>query len=148
MNSVYLCDQGITEDLALNQEHLSKLLFLNQTDNILSPKSKTIIYVGEKWLRIDSLEKNSSLYYNNNYLFTFTDSTLNECKNYPVKSSPYLYIGLNRMIANNQIQSGNGLKNFKISMLNCFVNQEPDMKINIKEMKYTYGDGETLVIFL
>lgn len=146
MNSVYLCDQGITEDAALNQDHLSKLLFLNETDKVIDPKSKVIIYIGEKWFRIDSLETNTSLYYNNNYLFTFTENTLDDCKDYPVKTSPYLYIGLNRVIASSQLNQGKGLSNAKISMLNCFLNQEPDMKIDIKEMRYSYGDAETMVI--
>ena len=29
-------------------------------------------------------------------------------------------------------------------MINCLINPEPDMKINVKDLRYSYGDGESL----
>ena len=145
MNSVYLCDQSINNDLVINEDQLSNLLLLNESFNLLTPKSKIVIYVGEKWFRIDNLDTNTSLYYNNKYMFTFNDSSLSEqCKDYSTRESPYLYIGLNRVIGDSEIEPGKGLCQAKISFLNCFINPEPDMKINVKEMRYTYGDSESL----
>jgi hypothetical protein len=107
MNSVYLCDQGVSDESVLNKEQISRLLFLNETIGMISPKTKLIIYVSEKWFRIDNLEKGTSLYYNNNYLFTFYENNItHSCRETSNGVSPYLYIGLNRVIADNSILPG------------------------------------------
>lgn len=139
-----MCDQGVNDDLVISQDQISRLLFLNESTSLLNPKAKVVIYIAEKWFRIDNIDKKTSLYYNNKYLFTFNENKQDQCKEYSNLKSPFLYIGLNRVIADSQLLPGKGLKQAKISFLNCFLNGEPDMKINVKDMRYTYGDGESL----
>lgn len=77
MSSVSLCDQGVSiEDRSMD---LSKLLLINQTQSYIYPKTKLVLYVTENWFRVDNLERNTTIYYNNKYLFTF--SKPNEVKN-------------------------------------------------------------------
>lgn len=146
MSSLNLCEQNVDQqDISVD---LSKILLLNESLGFVSPKSKLTIYISEKWFRIDSLEKNASFYYSNDFLFSFRKSKLSEkCENnsfYNHKVSPFLYIGLNRVIADSKLEPGSGLCNADISFLNCFTNSEPDVDVNVAEMKYNIQDSETV----
>ena len=151
MSSVNLCDQEYSSQPPLAD--LSKVLLLNESHSYLNPKSKIIVYISEKWFRIDNLEKKSSFYYNNDFLFTFDQrATLSEkCSknilNKPPynRRSPFLYIGLNRVIADAEVSPGSGVCKADISFLNCHMNSEPDMDIKINEMTYkSNDDNETI----
>lgn len=148
MSSLNLCDQDVVQDGSVD---ISRLLFLNESLSFLNPKSKIVLYISEKWFRVDNLEKNTSFYYNNNYLFTFHKSKLSEkCEKslyntWPYnKISPFLYIGLNRVIADSKLSPGSGLCNAEISFLNCHMNSEPDMEVNVAEMKYNQVDKQNI----
>lgn len=148
MSSVNLCDQEYVYDPLVD---ISKILLLNESVAYLNPKSKIIIYVSEKWFRVDSLEKNTSFYYNNDYLFTFHKAALSErCSKHPMNKpplnrlSPYLYIGLNRAIADAKISPGSGLCKVDVSFLDCQMSAQPDSDINVTEMKYKINDNETI----
>ena len=149
LSSVNLCDQGVAPDPSID---ISSLLYLNESNSFLTPQSKMIIYVSEKWFRVDNLEKKTSFYYNSDYLFTFRKPQLTErCKanpfyDYPLnRPSPYLYIGLNRVIADSKLAAGSGLCGAKISMLNCNLNSEPDLDVNVQEEKFNHIDKDNIV---
>lgn len=149
MSSVNLCDQEVTYDETVD---VSRILLLNETPSYIYPKTKLILYVAEKWLRVDNLERNTSFYYNNNYLFTFEKSPIlsDNCeksfynKSPYNKSSPFLYIGLNRVIGDKSMV-GSGLCNAEISFLNCYTEPEPDIEVNIAEMDFKQLDKEDIV---
>lgn len=150
MSSANLCDQGVSMD---DQSiETSKILFLNETPSFILPKTKLVLYITEKWFRVDNAERNLSIYYNNNYLFTFSKATevSSKCEqsslNKPPynKPSPYLYIGLNRIIADRS-QTGSGLCNAEISFLNCYTAPEPDLDINVAQMDFKQKDRENIM---
>lgn len=152
MSSVNLCDQKVD---AGDLVDATRILFLNETPSYIFPKTKLIVYVAEKWIRVDNLERNTSFYYNNDYLFTFWPEALSEnCRhssfNKPPlnRLSPFLYIGLNRAIASDPAVAptapGSGLCNAEISFLNCFTEAEPDLEVNIAEMDYKQYDKEDI----
>ncbi len=151
LSSVNLCDQGVAPDPNTPID-ISSLLFLNESNGFLTPQSKVIIYVSEKWFRIDNPEKNASFYYNSDYLFTFRRAQLTErCKSSPYythplnRPSPFLYIGLNRVIADVSQAPGSGLCSARISMLNCFMNSQPDLDVNVQGVNYNQVDKENIV---
>jgi hypothetical protein len=152
LSSVNLCDQGVAPDPA-SPIDLASLLFLNESSGYLTPQSKVVIYVSEKWFRVDNLEKNTSFYYNSDYLFTFRRAQLTErCKSSPYyghsplnRASPFLYIGLNRVIADAQLAPGSGMCSAKISMLNCHMNSQPDLEVNVQGMNYNHADKDNIV---
>ena len=153
MSSVNLCDQEFTKEPQIDT---SRILLLNESRSYINPKSKIIVYISEKWFRIDNLEKRSSFYYNNEYLFTFgRNVTLSEtcAKNQLNKPpynrrSPYLYLGLNRVIADAKLSPGAGLCKADISFLNCHMNNEPDMKIDVNEMSYVSNDNNETITWV
>lgn len=130
----------------------SSLLFLNESSSVLTPKSKVNIYISEKWFRIDNLERNTSSYYNNDFLFTFhqqniTDRCKENLKKFSSsydKLSPFLYIGLNRAIVDAKHLPGSGLCSANISYLNCYTNEEPDMDISVANMDFKQNDNESI----
>jgi hypothetical protein len=149
MSSVNLCEQVSELDPKLD---LQKLLFLNESTDYLTPQSKIVIYVSEKWFRIDNLEKNKTFYYNSDYLFTFKNPGLSsKCKESAYltqklsRASPFLYIGLNRVIADGSILPGSGLCGAKISFLNCHVNSEPDLDVNVNDVRYKQTDHDNIM---
>ena len=149
MSSLSLCDQGVSiDDRSMD---LAKLLVINETQSYIYPKTKIVLYVSEKWFRLDNLERNTSIYYNNKYLFTFSkpsevsekceSSSLNEAPYN--KPSAYLYIGLNRIIADKSL-TGAGLCSAEISFLNCHISPEPDMDIDVAQMDFKQRDRDNI----
>jgi hypothetical protein len=154
MSSANLCtQQQSSSSMAPSNAadiNLSQLLFLNESTSFLYPRSKINIYITEKWFRIDDIEQGTTFYYNNEFLFTFYKSRqsyiYSKMPDCPLsKLSPFLYIGLNRVIADASIKPGSGLCSASISFLNCHINSEPEMDINVKEMTYNVGDSETMM---
>ncbi len=151
MSSVNLCDQDYSPNDSSNE--MSRLLFLNESANFLSPKSRLTVYVSEKWFRIDDEAEETSVYYNNDYLFTFDNTKglsetceKNSMNKHPYnRLSPYLYIGLNRVIGDFSLAPGSGLCNAEISFLNCYSKYRPDMDINVDEMKYTQNEDDSIL---
>ena len=150
MSSVNLCDQEFSNDSLAD---VSKVLLLNESHSYINPKSKIIVYISEKWFRIDNLEKRTSFYYNNDFLFTFGRNaslsekcSRNSLNKWPYnRRSPFLYIGLNRVIADSKVSPGAGVCKADISFLNCHMNTEPDMHIKVNEMTYeSNDDNETI----
>jgi hypothetical protein len=144
MSSLNLCDQDYVHSSTFN---VSKLLFLNESNRFISAKSKLTVYVAEKWFRIENEDRNEKVYYNNDYLFTFRAQNLSdtclksEINTHPFnRISPYLYIGLNRVIADARLLPGTGLCKANISFLNCFMNEKPDMNIDVNNLEYTASD--------
>ena len=146
MSKLNLCDQDTQMSTAAHD--LSKVLLLNETLDFLNPNSKLVVYISDKWFRIVSMERNKSFYYNNNYLFTFAKHNVanDECNKSELnKASPYLYIGLNRVIASANMRPGSGLCGANISFINCYLNErEPDALIDVKNMMYKLNDNETI----
>ncbi|CAF0707652.1 unnamed protein product [Brachionus calyciflorus] len=146
MSSENLCDQQVPLDGSVD---LSRLLFLNESLSFINPKSKIAFFISEKWFRVDNLDRNTTLYFNNNYLFNFKKSKLSEkCEKHSLsdlnQASPYLYIGLNRVILNDKILPGSGLCKAEISFLNCFTNAEPDIDVDVNELKFKLNDSENI----
>ena len=142
MSQLNLCDQEAASMLSAD---IARALFLNETLSYINPRSKLVVYVSEKWFRVDSVERNTTFYYNNDYLFTFAKHKLSEkCESSHLsslnKASPYLYIGLNRVIADAKQRPGSGLCSANISFLNCHLNSEPDAFVDSKNMKYKIND--------
>jgi hypothetical protein len=130
-------------------DEFERLLFLNESSSYVNPKTKLIVYIGEKWFRVDNLERNSSIYYNSEHLFTFGNgsSTLSErCSldSHSMRASPFLYVGLNRAIAEAKLLPGSGLCSANISFLNCHMNADADMNVDVKEMKYIQNDNDSI----
>lgn len=57
------------------------------------------------------------------------------------KPSPYLYIGLNRMIADRSL-TGSGLCSAQVSFLNCHAAAQPDLDIDVAQMDFRQKDRE------
>lgn len=155
MSSVNLCDQEFTKE---PQFDIQRLLLLNESQSYINPKSKIIVYISEKWFRVDNLEKKSSFYYNNDYLFTFGRNVNHSLSDKCLKSnlskppynrrSPYLYLGLNRVIADSKVSPGSGLCQADISFLNCHINNEPDMSIKVDDMTYQSNDKNQTITWV
>ncbi|RNA09284.1 signal CUB and EGF-like domain-containing 1 isoform X1, partial [Brachionus plicatilis] len=146
MSSLSLCDQNAEPNEPID---LSKILLLNKSLSFINPRTKIAIYITDNWFRIDNLDRNTTLYYSNNYLFTFKKSILsNQCeKNYLSQFnhiSPFLYIGLNRAIVDSSLQPGTGLCKAEISFLNCYSNEQPDLEVNVADLKYKLSDSENI----
>ncbi len=153
MSSVNLCDQEFTKEPKVE---IDRVLLLNESQSYINPKSKLIVYISEKWFRVDNLEKKSSFYYNNEYLFTFgrNVSLSEKCLKNPLskppynRRSPYLYLGLNRVIADHKVSPGSGLCRADISFLNCHINNEPDMNIKVNDMSYESNDNNETITWV
>lgn len=151
LSSASLCAQGISSPHS--NLDIPSLLFLNESINYITPLSKINIYVAEKWFRVEYADKNaSSFFYNSDYLFTFRNDRnqakcqANSYSAYPMnRTSPFLYIGLNRAIADANLSPGSGLCSVKISMMNCNLHQQPDLDVDIKEIKYTHLDNDNII---
>lgn len=146
MSSLSLCDQNAQLD---EQIDLSKILLLNKSLSFINPRTKIAIYITDNWFRVDNLDRNTTLYYSNNYLFTFKKSILsNQCEKSYLSElnqiSPYLYIGLNRAIVDSSLLPGTGLCKAEISFLNCYTNYEPDLDVDVADLKYKLSDSENI----
>lgn len=123
-------------------------LLLNESIGYLYPNQKLIIYIADKWLRIDNLETNMSQTYDGYDLFRFSRlKTAQDCEygGEILKNSTlnYLYVGFNRAIGDRSL-TGSGVCNAKISFVNCYSNLEPSIDINVKEMSYINNDNQSI----
>ena len=109
----------------------------------LFAKQRLVIYISNKWLRIDNMETNLSQVYQGDHLFRFHElsSTNESCGYSEIKS--YLFIGLNRAI-NDKSQVGSGLCKAKVSFINCYASDEPSMDIDVRDMKYKNNDNNSI----
>ena len=76
------------------------------------------------------------------FRFHFDQSSENgNCGYFERKS--YLYIGLNRAI-DDKLQVGKGLCEAKISFINCYSNEEPNIDVDIRGMSFKNNDNDSI----